>query len=174
MATCGADDRAVRGSGRFVLVDSTGRRQLEFGEDNLVFCRSTSASMTWIRLAVSPEKDGADGPHLDIDVCHLASGGEFAPMEARARPCPGGQTWAAWWHAGDSAVYANRASAAPCALVVNVEAERIRGTFSCRGLVTADGTGSVDLLDGQFDCELEPRDPAREQVSTPLSRMQEA
>jgi hypothetical protein len=113
---------------------------------------------------------GADGPHLDIDICHLASGGEFTPMEARATPCPGGQTWAAWWHAGDSAVYANRASASPCALVLTVEAERLRGTFACRGLVSADGTGSVDILDGRFDCVVEPRDPPRPQASALLSR----
>jgi hypothetical protein len=171
---CGAESRAVRGTASFVLGDSTGRRRLEFGDGNLVFCRSTSATMTWIRLAVSPVKDGADGPHLDIDVCHLGAGGEFAPMEARAQPCPGGRTWAAWWHDGTAAVYANRASAAPCTLVLTVEAEQVRGTFSCRGLVTADGRGSVDLLDGRFDCVVEPREPPRQQESALLSRPPEA
>lgn len=153
-APCAGATSAARGSARFVLVDSTGRRSMDFGDGNLVFCRTTSATMVWIRFAKSPVNDGADGPHLDIDVCHLSSGGSFAPMEARAQPCPGGMTWAAWWHEGSEAVYANRATSTPCVLSIEVEAAQLRGRFSCHGLVSADGTKSVDLVDGWFECLL--------------------
>jgi hypothetical protein len=154
-APCGPDGSPVRGTASFVLVQEGESRQMTFGAENLVFCRTTSPSMTWIRFAVSPENDGGDAPHLDIDVCHLDSGPRFLPMEARAQPCPGGATWAAWWHDGSGAAYANRGAADPCILEVAVEGNRLTGTFTCRGLVNDDGSAEVDLLEGRFECERE-------------------
>lgn len=154
-APCARDAISARGSARFVLVDSAGRRPMEYADANLVFCRTTSASMVWIRFADSPANEGNDRPHLDIDVCHLGAGGVFAPMEARARPCPGGQTWAAWWHDDSGSVYANRASSPACALHLEVDGAELHGTFSCQGLVTEDGTRSVDVLEGSFVCTRE-------------------
>lgn len=153
---CELEHPAGRGTASFRLVDSAGSRTLTFGAGNLVFCRTTSATMVWIRFAESPANDGGAGPHLDLDVCHLGQGGTFAPMEARANPCPGGKTWAAWWHAGSGSVHANRAASTPCELRLEVEGATLRGTFSCRGLVTEDGAGAVDLLDGRFECGWEP------------------
>jgi hypothetical protein len=40
-------------------------------------------------------------------------------------------------------------------LRLEIEGTTLRGTFSCRGLVTEDGTGTVDLLNGRFECEWE-------------------
>jgi hypothetical protein len=152
---CESEHLSGGGTASFRLVDSAGSRTLEYGAGNLVFCRTTSATMVWIRFAESPANDGGAGPHLDLDVCHLGQGGTFAPMEARANPCPGGQTWAAWWHGGSGAVHANRAASTPCELRLEIEGTTLRGTFSCRGLVTEDGAGTVDLLDGRFECEWE-------------------
>jgi hypothetical protein len=149
---CGPDGSPVRGTASFVLVQGDEVHEMSFGEENLVFCRATSPAMTWIRFAGSRENDGNDVPHLDIDVCHLASGPRFVPMEARAQPCPGGATWAVWWHGGDGAVYANRGDAAPCVLEVERAGTRLSGTFSCRGLVSDDGGSGVDLLEGRFEC----------------------
>jgi hypothetical protein len=157
---CGPDGSPVQGTASFVLVQGDDVRPMSFGADNLVFCRTSSPTMTWIRFAESRENDGNDAPHLDIDVCHLSSGPDFGPMEARAQPCPGGATWAAWWHGGDGEVYANPGDASPCVLEVETEGTRLSGTFSCHGLVSNDGGSVVDLLEGRFECELEG-DPAR-------------
>jgi hypothetical protein len=151
---CGPDGVPARGTASFVLVQGDETRPMSFGEENLVFCRTTSPAMTWIRFAESRDSDGNDVPHLDIDVCHLAPG-RFVPMEARAQPCPGGATWAVWWHGGGGTAHANRGDASPCVLEVEIEGTRLRGSFSCHGLVSDDGSSVVDLLEGSFECELE-------------------
>lgn len=76
-------------------------------------------------------------------------------MEARAQPCPGGLTWGAWWHDESGRVYANRAGSSPCELQLDVQADRLSGTFACSGLVTEDGATTIDLAHGRFDCTLE-------------------
>jgi hypothetical protein len=152
---CADGGRSTRGSASFVVVDSSAARHMHFGEGNLVFCRTTSATMVWVRFAVSADNDGNDSAHLDLDVCNLSGGGAFRPMEARARPCPGGMTWAAWWHDESGRVYASRAGSSPCELQLEVQADRLTGTFSCNGLVTEDGAATIDLADGRFECALE-------------------
>lgn len=152
---CADGGGSARGSASFVIVDSSAARQMHFGEGNLVFCRTPSATMMWIRFAVSADNDGNDNAHLDLDLCHVSDGGVFRPMEARARPCPGGMTWAAWWHGESGQVYANRAGSSPCELQLEVQADRLSGTFACSGLVTEDGAATIDLADGRFECAIE-------------------
>lgn len=60
MPLCADGGRSARGTASFVIVDSTAARQMHFGEGNLVFCRTTSATMVWIRFAVSADNDGND------------------------------------------------------------------------------------------------------------------
>ena len=153
-AACAPSGTPAVGSATFTIVDGTGSREMEFGEGDLVFCRTTSPTMVWIRFAGSRENDGNDVPHLDIDVCHLGHGGVFTPMEARAQPCPGGPTWGIWWHEGPALAYANRGNSSPCELRLEVEEARLVGTFSCHGLVTEDGASTIDIVDGRFTCDL--------------------
>lgn len=152
VAGCPDTPVAAVGSATFVVVDSAGPSELSFTSGtNLLFCRRTSETMTWIRIAESAENEGGAGRHLDIDVCHFGEGGVFQAMEARARPCPGGRTWGVWWHQSSSDVYANPAGSSPCELRISAEDSRIAGSFICRGLVNDDGTATVDLLEGRFE-----------------------
>jgi hypothetical protein len=146
----------MTGTASFVVVGPAGSRQVTLSaEANLVSCSRTSPTMHWLRFAESAANNGEDSPHLDIDLCHLpATGGTFAPMEARANPCPGGMTWGAWWHDGPTAVYANRATSAPCELRVEVREMQLIGTFACHGLVTEDGESTIDLVEGRFECTI--------------------
>jgi hypothetical protein len=158
------DANRASGNARFAIVDSAGSRSISYSaEVNLVFCRQSTSNMTWIRFAELRENNGGDGPHLDIDVCFLSDGGVFRPMEARAEPCPGGKTWGVWWHESTTRVFATHATSSPCELRIALEPSRLTGTFSCRGLSNDDGTETVDLLDGHFECAFKTVDPARGQ-----------
>jgi hypothetical protein len=156
LSTCRQNSGRATGTASVVIVDSAGSRRLDFSSEvNLVFCRQPSPSMTWVRIDQSPENNGGEGPHLDIDICFLSDGGTFRPMEARAQPCPGGKTWAVWWHETATRVFATPATSSPCELQVAVERPRLTGTFSCRGSISNGGTESIDVLQGHFECTLE-------------------
>lgn len=151
-ARCGGESAQVVGTGQFTLVGSGGEAEVSYATPaNLVFCQRTSQSMVWIRLAEETGANGEDGPHLDIDLCNVTSSGDFSAMRARANPCPGGQTWALWWHDGDGGVFANGADATECELSLEVDDTGLAGTFSCRGLEDLEGD-VVHVLNGSFRC----------------------
>jgi len=127
------------------------------GVENLVFCVRTSETMLWIRLAESATGNGEDGPHIDIDLCNMTGSATFTPMNPRGQPCPGGLTWGIWWHDGPTVAYANRSGSSPCELALTVDDGVLAGTFECGGLVNQDGTGSLDILDGSFQCVMDER-----------------
>lgn len=89
-AVCPAEAVAVEGGARFVVRSDDASTEISYETpDNLVFCRATSPTRLWIRLAEEAERDGQGGPHLDIDICDATTSATFAPMTARANPCPG-------------------------------------------------------------------------------------
>jgi hypothetical protein len=135
------------------VVAAAGTRAVSYDSaTNLVFCRDNSATMIWIRLARDSVEDGERGPHLDIDLCNAASG-QMGPMPARAQPCPGGPTWALWWHDAEGDVFANGPDSSSCALALEMTEAGLRGKFECRRLENAAGTATIDIVDGAFECE---------------------
>ncbi len=151
---CPSESVEVEGKAHFTV--SSGDRSIELRyatPGNLVSCRTTSGSMVWIRLAEEPRDDGQGGPHLDIDVCNITVPQTFSPMLARGQPCPGGQTWAIWWHDGRGGVFANGTTSTDCVLRLEARNELLLGVFSCRGLEGPDVEGHVDVLEGGFECE---------------------
>ena len=163
-ASCGPTAQAhPLNTARFTVVSEGQRTEVQLDANTgLVFCRTTSEQMTWVRLATSAENDGSDSAHLDIDLCNLPPTGALEPMIARAQPCPGGATWALWWHAEDGGVFANDASSTSCTLTVETEGNQLQGRFSCLGLSDDSGTGRIDIVDGYFECDLEALDDVKE------------
>ena len=152
--SCGPDAFEVVGHGEFTVVSGSGRTEVAYQTPaNLVFCQRTSTRMTWIRLAELTAADGQEGPHLDIDLCNVSESESFTAMPARETPCPGGPTWALWWHDRDGNAFANGPGSADCTLTLTVHETGLSGSFSCRGLLDAEGEASVDVLNGSFQCE---------------------
>lgn len=141
------------GTARFVLSSGEGRRVVEYKAGvNLIFCRQTTATMIWIRFAESSVDDGERGPHLDVDLCNATATGSLRPMVARAQPCPGGATWALWWHDGSGGTFANGPASSLCEMSLEVVEDGLRGRFSCLSLVDDKGGETLDVLEGSFEC----------------------
>lgn len=122
----------------------------------LVFCRPQTgqASYLWIRLAAGQPGDGADGPHLDMDLCNFAGPGRYTVVHdvTQGLTCRQGATWDVFWHDGPR-TFVSRTSSLPCELAVTASGGLIEGTFQCRGLVDVGGGDErLDVLDGTFRC----------------------
>ncbi len=144
------DGRMDMSFARFRVVGSGHDQAVAYtGGPNSIRCqRDAGWADLWIRFAERPDRVGDAGPHLDIDLCSLGSGGTFTPMDPKAAKCPGGQTWAVWWHAG-GATFVSGADSQACSLTIVRKDTVLTGTFGCRGLADPGGSGStLDVVDG--------------------------
>ena len=120
---------------------------------NTVFCsRNAGWASLWIRLAEQASANGQNGPHIDIDLCNHAGGGNFAPKDPMSTSCGGAKTWDIWWHAPDGSVFINSATATNCTLRIDQNGTQLNGMFECRGMIEDGGSRTLDVLDGSFDC----------------------
>ena len=144
------------GSARFELAGAGYDGTVSYDDGvNLVFCRTGAAAGwadVWIRFAESAAGDGEAGPHLDLDLCEVGDGGVFTPKDPMAARCDGGKTFDAWWHGGNGDTFVNRVSAASCSLDLDRSGGVMSGTFECRDLRELNGSRSLDLLGGSFEC----------------------
>ena len=120
---------------------------------NTVFCsRNAGWASLWIRLAEQATGNGGNGPHIDIDLCNHAGGGDFSPKDPMSTSCGGAKTWDIFWHGADGSVFFNSATAPSCTLRINQNGTQLSGMFECRDLVEDGGSRTLDILDGTFDC----------------------
>lgn len=143
------------GSATFRLVGSGYDDTLSVGGGgSLVFCRRNAGfADLFIRFAQQSADDGGNGPHLDIDLCNLGDGGNFAPRDPQSTHCAG-KTWDIWWH-GDQEIFFNQITSPACTLSLSRDGNSLSGNFSCRGMVELDGgSGTLDVLDGAFQCTI--------------------
>ncbi len=122
----------------------------------LIFCRRQAgrANYLWIRLAAERTADGANGPHIDMDLCNFGGSGAFGVVhDVRAGLlCDQGATWDLWWHGGPSKVFVSRPSSSPCDVAVTASGATLQGTFQCQGLTPESGNDRLDVLGGSFRC----------------------
>jgi len=151
--TASSTPQATQASATFRLVGGGQDGTITYTNGpNLVFCRQEAGfADLWIRFAAQTAANGQNGPHLDIDVCNLGDGGTFSPMNPQAATCGAAKTFDIWWHGG-SDVFVNSATSPACTLTVTRDGTRLSGTFGCQGLGEVDGTRSVAVLEGSFQC----------------------
>ncbi len=138
----------------FRLVGDGYNNSYEYDSDqNLIFCHRYDDEL-WIRLASEKTNNGENGPHIDIDVCNFTGSGTYKPMDPLIRPCGLGQVWDIWWH-DDPKIYVNQASSAPCELIIKIEGSIIKGTFSCKDVILFEGSPTIDIEEGHFECPIE-------------------
>lgn len=132
---------------------------------NLVFCHyyagEAKGDYLWIRFAESPESNGDDSPHIDMDVCRFGKdgfGGTFNAQDPTnfGTKCPDDPGFGIWWHAGEVA-YNNDPAAQDCELTASVDGEVVSGTFTCTPLPEVDGTKTLAVSKGSFSCKAEPK-----------------
>ena len=121
-----------------------------------VFC-STDAGFAdlWIRFAADDAANGENAAHIDIDVCNYQGGGSHSPLDPSSPSCGGGKTFDIFWHDEAGGVFSNEANAKSCELVIEDGGDSLEGTFSCPGLSSGNGAGTVDILGGAFRCRVE-------------------
>lgn len=149
---------AGTGSAVFRIIGPDGTEtSYSFGSNNLVRC-STNAGFAslFIRLSRDRIGDGANAPHIDMDVCNHQLVGAFDPKSPQDATCGTEPTFDIFWHEEDGTVYSNEITS-PCLLeLTGVGADNsLMGMFSCSGLTEFGGTRSVDVLDGVFECIVE-------------------
>ena len=175
-----APEPAALGTGSFVLAREEGQERLEFGAEQLVFCRWYAApdkgDYVWVRLAREQGEDGDAGPRLDIDLCRVSSPGAseaaYAPMVAGAHGshCADEPGFAVWWHEGEAAFNSGPSpSPEDCTLELDFDREALTmsGRFACEPLAFVEhgkseagaepkpAPASIAVLEGSFRCALE-------------------
>ncbi|MEM7353109.1 MAG: hypothetical protein AAF657_20110 [Acidobacteriota bacterium] len=120
---------------------------------NTVFCtRDAGFASLFIRLA-EQAGGGGNGPHVDMDLCNHAGGGDFGPKDPRNPSCGSAKTWNIFWHAADGSVFVNTANAPNCNLRIDQNGAELSGMFECRDLVEdSGGSRTLDILEGSFNC----------------------
>lgn len=142
-------------SGSFEVVNEEGtvKHQLKEDAGNHVFAK-TYGNYIWVRLALTPEKDGSTSDHLDIDIWNFSGPGNYLPANPKANKRDG-KRWNVWWHQSDK-VFVNQANAKECSLNITEEGGILIGKFGCPNLTTDKGEGQVSIANGRFRIKPEP------------------
>jgi hypothetical protein len=123
---------------------------------NLITCLIYPDDTGWFRFAYETDGEGEFGDHLDLDVCSCCGIGSYSPMDPLGGGCGAEMTWDVWWYEGPTAVWANPADASPCTLeITEIDGDEVNAQFECIGLTpVGDGSGLVEITEGQFRCTL--------------------
>lgn len=142
------------GSASFEISSSAGSESFMVSSGlNTVFCsRNAGWASLFIRFGEQATANGANGAHIDIDLCNHAGGGTFTAKDPNVAACGQAKTWDIFWHGADGSVFANQASSAGCILDMTAMGSQLSGSFSCLGLVELTGNRTVDVLNGSFSC----------------------
>ncbi|MCE7992804.1 MAG: hypothetical protein HEP71_12525 [Roseivirga sp.] len=140
---------AAQQEATFTLKGETVQRNIRFSDSkgNHIFGKIYN-DYIWVRFATSPEKDGENSDHLDIDIWNFSGPGTYEAEDPKASKREG-KKWNIWWHQ-DGDIFVNQVNSSPCQLIIEQEGEEFIGSFSCKGLKLNKGDTELNIENGSF------------------------